>query len=115
MAQKRAAFLPPDILALYHDIDHELPLFLTRAMNEQLDREYKYARDGQRIAAGAIVLAVGGFVYLVMQNHSTEAYMLLGTQVIGLITALLRTRLAHVVSPAEEPEPRSTEIVPTRE
>jgi len=45
------------------------------------------------IAALALILVLGGFVFLVMQGHPTEAKLLLGAGVLGLIAGFVRARL----------------------
>lgn len=102
MLEKRSAFLSPQILKLYEEIDPQLPLFLSQASDRQLDRDFTYARDGQRIAGGVAALCIAGFVYLVMQHHSTEAYWLLGTEAVGIILGFLRTRLDTILQPTKK-------------
>jgi hypothetical protein len=36
---------------------------------------------------------IGAFVYLVMQGHSTESYVVLGTAVLALIRSIFKARL----------------------
>jgi len=45
------------------------------------------------VAAFALILVLGGFVYLVMQGHSTDAKILRGAGVLGLIAGFIRARL----------------------
>ncbi|MFZ1086389.1 MAG: hypothetical protein WAN35_15615 [Terracidiphilus sp.] len=41
----------------------------------------------------ALILVLGGFVYLVMQGHPIEAKILLGAGVLGLVASFIRARL----------------------
>jgi len=111
MAERRAAILSPAILELYRQIDPALPLFLSQVSDREIERDFTYARDGQRIAGVVAVLCIGGFIYLVMQHHSTEAYALLGGEVAALIFGFLRTRLDRVLQVQKQEE---TDIVPTQ-
>ncbi len=61
--------------------------------NRELRREFVYAAMALGIAALALILVLGGFVYLVMQGHPTEAKILLGAGVLGLIASFVRARL----------------------
>jgi hypothetical protein len=61
--------------------------------DRQLHREFAYAAMALGIAALALILVLCGFVYLVMQGHPTEARILLGAGVLGLIAGLVRARL----------------------
>jgi hypothetical protein len=63
------------------------------ARDRQLHREFVYAAMALRIAALALILVLGGFVYLVMQGHPTEAKILVGVGVLGLIAKFIRARL----------------------
>jgi hypothetical protein len=94
MAKQQVSLAPsPEQLQQYHAINPELAVQLLRARDRELHREFIYAAIALGIAALALTLVLGGFVYLVMQNHPTEAKILLGAGVLGLIASFLRARL----------------------
>jgi membrane-bound ClpP family serine protease len=64
-----------------------------QSRDRELAREFAYAALALGVAALALVLILGGFVYLVMNAHPTEAKILLGAGVLGLIAGFLRARL----------------------
>jgi hypothetical protein len=63
------------------------------ARDREPHREFVYAALALVAAALALILVLGGFVYLAMQGHPTEAKTLLGAGVLGLIASFLRARL----------------------
>lgn len=94
MAKEQVSLVPsPEQLKLFQAIDPALPALLVQARDRELHREFVYAAIALGVAALALILVLGGFVYLVMQNHSTEAKILLGAGVLGLIAGFLRARL----------------------
>jgi hypothetical protein len=64
-----------------------------QARDRELQREFLYAVMALGVAGLALVLVLGGFVYLVMQGHPTAAGSLLGAGVLGLIAGFIRARL----------------------
>ena len=64
-----------------------------QAETDEARREFWYAVAS--LAGGVITVlsVVGGFVYLVMNNHPQAAGSLLGTGVLGLIQGFIRARL----------------------
>jgi hypothetical protein len=87
--------LGPEILQLYRNIHESLPVLIVQALDAQLKREYRYAVGGQIVAAIALILMAGGFVYLVMNGHERPAYLLLGAGVLNTIGGFLRARLSE--------------------
>ena len=94
MAKQQVSLVPsPEQLQRYQAIDPALPVLLFQARDRQLHREFVYAALALGIAALALILVLGGFVYLVIQGHPTEAKILLGAGVLGLIAGFIRARL----------------------
>jgi hypothetical protein len=85
--------LNPELLQLYKGISESLPVLIVQAIDGQLKREYRYALGGQIVAALALILMAGGFVFLVMNGHEKPAYALLGAGVLNVIGGFLRARL----------------------
>jgi hypothetical protein len=86
--------LNPEILQLYKQVNESLPGLIVQAIDGQLKREYRYALGGQIVAALALILMAGGFVFLVMNGHEKPAYALLGAGVLNVIGGFLRARLS---------------------
>jgi hypothetical protein len=97
MAKEQVSLVPSlEQLQRYQAIDPALPATLMQARDRELHREFVYAAMALGVAALALILVLGGFVYLVMQGHPTEAKILLGAGVLGLIAGFIRARLrAH--------------------
>jgi hypothetical protein len=94
MAKQRVSLIPsPEQLQRYQAVNPELPALVFQAKDRQLHREFVYAALALGVAALALILVLGGFVYLVMQGHPTEAKILLGAGVLGLIASFIRARL----------------------
>lgn len=85
--------LNPEILELYKGVNESLPVLIVQAIDGQLKREYRYAVGGQIVAALALIVMAGGFVYLVMNGHERPAYVLLGAGVLNTVGGFLRARL----------------------
>lgn len=85
--------LNPEVLQLYKQVSEPLPALIVQAIDAQLKREYRYALGGQIVAALALILMAGGFVFLVMNGHEKPAYALLGAGVLNVIGGFLRARL----------------------
>jgi hypothetical protein len=102
--------LNPEVLQLYKQVNESLPALIVQAIDGQLRREYRYAVGGQIVAALALILMAGGFVYLVMNGHEKAAYALLGAGVLNVIGGFLRARLTdggakHFGKPPHSDEP----------
>jgi hypothetical protein len=94
MAKEQVSLVPsPEQLKQFQAINPELPALLFQARDRELHREFIYAAIALGVAALALILVLGGFVYLVMQGHPTEAKILLGAGVLGLIASFIRARL----------------------
>jgi uncharacterized membrane protein len=94
MAKDQVSLVPsPEQLQKFQEIDPALPATLMQARDRELQREFAYAALALAVAALALILVLGGFVYLVMQGHPTEAKILLGAGVLGLIASFIRARL----------------------
>jgi hypothetical protein len=85
--------LSPDVLQFYKEINESLPVLIVQGIDAQLNREYRYALGGQIVAALALILMAGGFVFLVMNGHEKPAYALLGAGVLNVIGGFVRARL----------------------
>jgi len=94
MAKQQVSLVPsPEQLEQFRKVGPELPGLVMQARDREIQREFFYAAIALGIAALALVLVLGGFVYLVMQGHPTEAKILLGAGVLGLIASFIRARL----------------------
>jgi hypothetical protein len=65
----------------------------TALAQERVRQQAQYAKLGMSGSILVLLSCVGAYVYLVMQHHSTEAYVILGSSVLALITKILRSRL----------------------
>jgi hypothetical protein len=94
MAKEQVSLVPsPDLLEQFQRVDSALPALVLQARDSELYREFVYAILALGVAALALILVLGGFVYLVMQGRPTDAKILLGTGVLGLIAGFVRARL----------------------
>jgi hypothetical protein len=94
MAEKQVPLIPgTEHLRALRGIAPGLPVLVVQVLDREHHREFIYAAMGLGIAALGLVLVLGGFVYLVMQGHSTDAKILLGAGVLGLIAGFIRARL----------------------
>jgi hypothetical protein len=94
MAKRQVSLVPsPEQLEQFQRVDPALPALVLQARDRELQREFRYAAIALGVAALALILVLGGFVYLAMQGHPTEAKILLGAGVLGLIASFIRARL----------------------
>lgn len=93
MAKKTSLLPSPAQLQLYRQVDSRLPELVVQVADREAQREYYYALAGMISSVVLFLSVVGGFVYLVMQDHPKAAAGLLGAGVLGLINAILRARL----------------------
>lgn len=93
MAKKTSLIPSPPQLQLYKQVDVRLPELVVQVADREAQREYHYALAGMISSVVLFLSVVGGFVYLVMKDHSKAAAGLLGAGVLGLIHAILRARL----------------------
>lgn len=94
MSKEQMSLVPsPEQLERFQKVHPDLPALVLKARDRELQREFVYAAIALGVAALALILVLGGFVYLVMQAHPTEAKILLGAGVLGLIASFLRARL----------------------
>jgi hypothetical protein len=94
MSEPQVSLVPsPELLEQFRRVDPALPALVLQARDRELHREFVYATSSLGVAALALVLVLGGFVYLVMQGRSSDAKILLGAGVLGLITGFVRARL----------------------
>jgi hypothetical protein len=94
MAKQQVSLVPsPEQLEQFQKLDPALPALVLHARDRELQREFIYAAMALGVAGLALVLVLGGFVYLVMQGHPTAAGSLLGAGVLGLIAGFIRARL----------------------
>jgi|SRR5271157_2108727 len=93
MPSKTSLLPSPEQLQHYYKVDPGLPELIVQAATDEARWEFWYAVAS--LAGGVITVlsAVGGFVYLVMNNHPQAAGSLLGTGVLGLIQGFIRARL----------------------
>jgi len=72
MAKQQVSLVPsPELLEQFQRLDPTLPALVLQARDRELQREFVYAAIALGVAALALILVLGGFVYLVMQGHST--------------------------------------------
>ena len=94
MAKEQVFLVPsPEQLEQFQKVNPALPAQVLQARDRELHREFVYAAIALGVAALALILVLGGFVYLVMQGHPTDAKILLGAGVLGLIASFVRARL----------------------
>lgn len=91
--QPQGAVPAPFLLRYYKNIDNTLPALVIKSLDAQLTHEYRYALCGQIVAAMALLLMAGGFIYLVLHEQERPAYALLGAGVLNAIGGFLRARL----------------------
>src|SRR5271157_377381 len=93
MPPKTSLLPSPQQLQGYLRVNPRLPELVVQAETDEARREFWYAVAS--LAGGVITVlsVVGGFVYLVMNNHPQAAGSLLGTGVLGLIQGFIRARL----------------------
>jgi hypothetical protein len=90
---KNSLLPSPAQLNLYKQVDLRLPELVIQVADREAHREYRYALAGMGSSAVLFLCVVGGFVYLVMNDHPKSAAALLGAGALGLIHAILRARL----------------------
>jgi hypothetical protein len=93
MAKKTSLLPSPAQLQQYRQVDPRLPELVVQVADREAHRDYAYALTGMITSAVLFLSVVGGFVYLVMNDHPKSATGLLGAGVLGLISAMLRARL----------------------
>ena len=94
MIKQQVSLVPsPEQLEQFQKVNPTLPAQVLQVRDRELHREFVYAALALGVAAISLVLVLGGFVYLVMQGHTTEAKILLGAGVLGLIAGFIRARL----------------------
>jgi hypothetical protein len=94
MVKQQVSLVPsPEQLEQFQKVNPTLPAQVLQARDRELHREFLYAAIALGVAALALILVLGGFVYLVMQGHPAEAKILLGAGVLGLIASFVRARL----------------------
>ena len=93
LARQTGIVLTPEVLQGYKAIDEDLPALIIRTIDNQLEREYRYAVGGQIVAGCGLLLVIAGFIYLVLQSHAAAAAVLLGAGVLGFLSGVIRARL----------------------
>lgn len=83
---------PPELLELFSRFGPELPAQVLQMWAGAHQRAYRYAMLSLAIGGVLGLALIGGFVYLVMNNHGSWAGALLGTGAIGMVAAFLRAR-----------------------
>lgn len=83
----------PAALAAYQTIDPQLPRMIVDGAIHRDRNSFLYALTGQLVGGAISLSLIGGFIYLVMHNHATEAAELLGAGAIGIVTGFRLTRL----------------------
>jgi putative Mn2+ efflux pump MntP len=66
---------------------------LTELANERHKREARYAVLGMMCGTLSLLACIGAFVYLAMNGHKTEAYVVLGAAVLAMIGRIIQSRL----------------------
>ncbi|KAA6462134.1 hypothetical protein DYQ86_10985 [Acidobacteria bacterium AB60] len=77
----------------YQELSDAKALSLEKLADRQMMLQARYAQTGMVGAIMLLLSCVGAFVYLVMNQHPTEAYFVLGGAVLTLITRILSARL----------------------
>jgi hypothetical protein len=56
-------------------------------------RRHSYARFGMACGTLGLISSTAAFAYLVHDGHATQAYIVLGTNVVGLLAQMIKARL----------------------
>jgi hypothetical protein len=93
MTQKTSLLPNPQQLQLFKEVDPRLPELIVSIQGQEARHDFWYALAGMLSSSVLFLSVVGAFVYLVMHDHPKAAGTLLGAGVLGLIQAMLRSRL----------------------
>jgi hypothetical protein len=66
---------------------------ITQLANDTHKRQTTYAALGMACGTLAFLACIGAFVYLAIEGHRTEAYVVLGTAVLAMIGRIIGSRL----------------------
>lgn len=87
----------PSVLGLtpnqYASLTDTAIVAVTQLSDHVHQRQTNYARLGMVCGTLGFLACIGAFAYLVIQGHSTEAYVVLGAAVLALIRSILNARL----------------------
>jgi hypothetical protein len=84
MAQRQPTYLLPSAqeLALLSDNTAEKALDV---IDKASSRRHSYARFGMACGTVGLISSTAAFAYLVHDGHATQAYIVLGTNIVGLL------------------------------
>lgn len=92
-APKTSLIPNPQQLQAYKEVDEQLPIIIIKLARIESDHRYWHAMWGMISAVVLAVLVFGGFTFLVMHNHPTDAKWLLGVGILNLISGFYKNRL----------------------
>jgi hypothetical protein len=92
MAERPSDYLLPPVreLSLLSDETAEKALAI---IDKAGSRRYSYAMSGMACGTLGLIASTAAFAYLVHDGHSREAYIVLGTNIVGLLAQMIRARL----------------------
>jgi hypothetical protein len=62
-------------------------------INQASARRHSYAVFGMACGTLGLISSTAAFAYLVHDGHAKEAYIVLGTNIVGLLAQMIRARL----------------------
>jgi hypothetical protein len=92
MPKKLPAYLLPSAQELALLNEHTAKMAL-EVIDKASSRRHTYALFGMACGTLGLISSTAAFAYLVHDNHPTQAYVVLGTNVIGLLAQMIRARL----------------------
>jgi hypothetical protein len=89
----RASVPSPDVLRAYGLVSPDLPFYIVKVWRADHSRNFWYATTALIIGGLLAISLIGGFVYLVMQQHGGYAAGLLGAGAFGMVAGFRASRL----------------------
>lgn len=92
MAQRTPSYLLPSAQELAQ-LSNETAAKALDVIDRASSRRHSYARFGMACGTLGLISSTAAFAYLVHDGHATQAYIVLGTNVIGLLAQMIKARL----------------------
>jgi hypothetical protein len=92
MPQKPPSYLLPSAQELALLNEHTAQSAL-EVIDRASGRRHSYAIFGMACGTFGLISSTAAFAYLVHDGHPTQAYIVLGTNVVGLLAQMVRARL----------------------
>jgi nitrate reductase NapE component len=89
----QASVPSPALLQDYACVGSELPELVVREWGHRHRRQFWFALVALVIGGLVSIGLIGGFVYLVMNDHPKSAALLLGSGALGMVAGFRSTRL----------------------